>query len=283
MHSMTIEWDDVRVFQAAIRAGDYTTAGRRLGLNRTTIGRRIARLESSIGLALWEVTPHGHRPTEHGQKVARAARAMERAMERLATELHLNQPVGPIRLASTTGIAELLFSVISDFRKANPGVSVALTGARDAIEAINQRHADLGLAIAQNKPRDLEGQRIGRIHQALYTKRGSEVNGRIGWGHAMMLANPQPWSRINEPAGAELVCEVDSAGAMLEAVRKGIGAAWLWTFLGDAEPDLVRLDAKPPHAASAALWLVYRQDVAMDAPVAALRDMLHSVLAPLLE
>jgi DNA-binding transcriptional LysR family regulator len=277
---MAIEWDDVRIFQAAIRAGDYSSAGRRLGIDRTTIGRRITRLERDAGAGLWEQAASGPRPSTRGRAVLRAAAAMERAMDRLAAELGLpSLPGGPIRLAGTTGIAALLLPEIAAFREDHPEIAVELTGARDAIDALHQRHADIGIAITTTKPRDLAGTRIGRIAQDLYAARGGDAERRIGWGHAVQLANPQPWARLNVVDGPALACEVDSLPAMIEAVRAGIGAAWLWTFLGDADPALMRLEATPPRGAAAELWVLHRDVAGIERAAEHLRARLQTVLA----
>lgn len=277
---MTIEWDDVRIFQAAIRAGEYSSAARRLGINRTTIGRRFTRLERAAGAPLWEQTPDGYRPTEAGRAVLRAAAVMERAMDRLADALgHDRPPGGPIRLAGTTGLASLLLPELATFRAAHPGVAVEVTGARDAIQAVHQRQADIGIAIAATKPRDLAGERIGRMGQALYARRGGDARARVGWGHATQLANPQPWARVNFVTGPALACEVDSLPAMIEAVRAGLGAAWLWTFIGDADPSLERLEASAPRGAGADLWLLHRGTAVPERATARLQEYLHTALA----
>ncbi|HET8611761.1 MAG TPA: LysR family transcriptional regulator [Sphingomonas sp.] len=277
---MAIEWDDVRIFQAAIRAGDFSSAARRLGINRTTIGRRFARLERAAFADLWEQMAGGYRPTPRGRAVLRAAAAMERAMERLTAELESDEAFGgPVRLAGTAGIAGLLLPEFAHFREAHPGVAVEITGARDAIAALHQRHADIGIAIATAKPRDLAGLHVGRITQRLYAAKGADASRRIGWGHAMRLANPQPWARVNAVEGPSLACEVDSLPAMIEAVRAGVGAAWLWSFCADEDPTLVRLDAPPPRGSAADLWLLHRDVAVPDRPMLALRDALAEALS----
>ena len=279
MHGMAIEWDDIRIFQATIRAGDYSGAARRLGLDRTTIGRRFARLEREAGVSIWERTNDGYRPTARGRAVLRAADAMESAMKRLLADLDIASPTGgPIRLAGTTGIAGLLLREIADFRERHGEAPVEITGARDAIEALHQRQADIGIAFASAKPRDLAGIRIGRIAQDLYVALGADASRRVGWGHAVQLANPQPWARLNVVEQPALACEVDSLPAMLEAVRAGMGAAWLWTFLGDPDPALMRVEADAPRGAATDLWLLHRDVAGIEAPALALRDHLAEAL-----
>lgn len=270
---MSIEWDDVRIFQTAVRAGDYSTAARKLGIDRTTVGRRFARLERAAGQSLWEQAASGYRPTQAGREVLRAATVMERAMARL--EAAIGRPGGglrgPVRIAGTAGIAALLLPGLADSLAQHPQLSIEVVGARDAIAAVHQRQADLGIAIARTKPRDLAGQRVGAFEQRLYVRRGRAADRRIAWGHAMMLANPQPWARLNAPDDDSAI-EVDGLGAMHAAARAGAGRAWLWRALGDSDRELRALAERPPASAAAGLWIVHRSDIAVEPMVVLMRD-----------
>lgn len=282
---MTIEWDDVRVFQSAVRAGDYSTAARKLDMDRTTVGRRFARLERATGRSLWEQTSTGYRPTVAGRAVLRAAAAMERAMARLDHELAPDgdRIAGPVRIAGTAGLAGLLLPALTPFLERHPGVSIELVGARDAIAAVNQRQADIGFAVARAKPRDLDGCRVARFAQARYVRTAGNPARAIVWGHAMMLANPQPWARLNQSIDGRQEVEVDGLGAMHDAVRAGLGSAWLWSALGDRDPALERLADVAPAAAGADLWVVHRGDLAIEPAVAALRDAAAEIVARTIE
>ncbi|MES2497987.1 MAG: LysR family transcriptional regulator [Pseudomonadota bacterium] len=282
---MAIEWDDVRVFQSAVRAGDYSTAARKLDMDRTTVGRRFARLERATGRSLWEQTSTGYRPTDAGRAVLRAATAMERAMARLDTDLAPagDRISGPIRVAGTAGLAALLLPAFAPFLDRHPAVSLEITGARDAIAAIQQRQADVGFAIARTKPRDVAGDKVAPFVQAPYARRGSAALRDVAWGHAMMLANPQPWARLNAVDESGRCVEVDSLAALQDAVRAGLGRAWLWDRLADADPALERLPGAAPSAAGADIWIVYRADLSVEPAVAALIEAAPEIVARYLE
>lgn len=285
MHGMAIEWDDVRVFQSAVRAGDYSTAARKLDMDRTTVGRRFARLERATGRSLWEQTAAGYRPTEAGRAVLRAAAAMERAMARLDHDLapEGERIGGPVRVAGTAGLASLLLPAFAPFLDRHPAVSLEVVGARDAIAAIQQRQADIGFAIARTKPRDLAGERVSPFVQAPFARRGATSARQIVWGHSMMLANPQPWARLNAAADGGNCVEVDSLAALQDAVQAGLGSGWLWDRIGDADERLERLPGKAAAAAAADIWIVYRADLAVEPAVAALIDAAPEIVARFIE
>jgi DNA-binding transcriptional LysR family regulator len=281
LHGMAIEWDDVRVFQSAVRAGDYSNAARKLDMDRTTVGRRFARLERATGRSLWEQAATGYQPTEAGRAVIRAAETMEQAMAQLAADLIQGSAdsaiAGPIRVAGTAGLASLLLPAMAKFLARHPAIAIEVVGARESIAAVQQRHADIGFAIARSKPRDLAGIRLTGFEQRRYV--GTEGTDRpIGWGHAMMLANPQPWARLNTLPQDRPGLEVDSMAAMHEAVRAGLGSAWLWRAVGDKDSLMEAMADEAPATAEASLWIVYRSDLEVEPAVAALRDAADDIV-----
>jgi len=64
-----IDWDDVRYFLAVARGGSVRAAAERLGVNHSTVLRRIAQLEQRLGANLFEKLPSGYRLTDGGKEV----------------------------------------------------------------------------------------------------------------------------------------------------------------------------------------------------------------------
>src|SRR6266545_7763124 len=77
MHRM--DWDGLQVFLAVARAGRISAAARRLGVEHTTVSRRLAALEEDLGVRLFHRTASGYLLTPHGQNALPSAEAMERA------------------------------------------------------------------------------------------------------------------------------------------------------------------------------------------------------------
>lgn len=278
--ALALDWDDLKIFQAAVRAGDYTTAARRLGMDRTTVGRRLARLEESLMHPLWEKSLTGYQPTSLGQNVLDAAARMEQAVDDLYRRLGLSESrvEGKIRLAGSAGITRFFGSPIEAFLRRNASVSIEYIGALNAIDAVVQRQADIGIAIAREIPADIDAWSLGPFHQSLYVDRENPDNERrIGWGHGVLLANPYPWALLNGGGNANYALEVDNLHAMHGAVRGGVGRAWLWSASADRDDRLLRLEEPLPERARAELWLVTRADILIEPAVAQLRaELLQS-------
>jgi DNA-binding transcriptional LysR family regulator len=75
-----MNWDDFRIFLAVARDGTLAQAGARLGVDPTTVARRVQRLESALSATLFEHTPTGHILTTRGTALLQQAQAMEEAM-----------------------------------------------------------------------------------------------------------------------------------------------------------------------------------------------------------
>ena len=83
-----LDWDDLRFFLALARTGSLSAAARDLRVAQSTVGRRLASLETSLGVRLLNRTPDGYQPTLAGEEVRAQA-------ERLETEaLSLERTVG---------------------------------------------------------------------------------------------------------------------------------------------------------------------------------------------
>ena len=82
-----IDWDDIRYFLATARGGSVRAAAGRLGVNHSTVLRRIAQLEEHLGAQMFEKLPSGYRPTAAGEEVLELANQMEASSLQLETRI----------------------------------------------------------------------------------------------------------------------------------------------------------------------------------------------------
>ena len=82
-----IDWDDVRYFLAVARGGSVRAAAKRLGVNHSTVLRRIAQLEERLGTQMFEKLPSGYRLTAAGEEVLELAEQMETSSLQLETRV----------------------------------------------------------------------------------------------------------------------------------------------------------------------------------------------------
>lgn len=256
-----MEWGDLRIFLAAVRAGSYTVAGRHLGINRTTVGRRIDALETALGVELFAETPRGPSPTRDGEALLAAATAIEGEIDALfGTLKRPDRPQPPVRVASSGGIAPEFLTELMQFQEQEPGVAIELLGELDPVDAVTYRRADLAIAILRVPPQRLTGVEVGLLRQAPYGRRGRTSDRPLGWGHEVDNALPGQWTTAN-PSGDAAErgghSSFNNWPQLKAAVAAGLGTASLWCFAADADEQLERL-APPDPRNDYPLWLLRR-------------------------
>jgi DNA-binding transcriptional LysR family regulator len=121
----SMDWDNVRVFLAVARAGQFVAAARRLRLDHATVSRRVAALEAALGARLFERLTTGARLTCAGERFLAAAEEMESAFlqaqaEVSGVDVELS---GDVRIGAPDGFATYyLAEALRDFVARNPGL-----------------------------------------------------------------------------------------------------------------------------------------------------------------
>ena len=104
------DWNDLKAFLAVARGGSTLSASRTLGVNQTTVARRIEALEAALSLKLFERGQSGSRLTEAGEDLVAEAERVERASERFALRAagHRRGLSGVLRITTTEIIANTM-------------------------------------------------------------------------------------------------------------------------------------------------------------------------------
>lgn len=285
-----MDWDNLRIFLAAVHAGNYTAAAKRLHIDRTTVGRKLDRLERELGARLFEQGDDGYHPTAAGRRALEIADAMEQLADELAAELNPRAfpPVDRLRVAVAAELeAELMVEIAAFAASAERFVQISLQTVGDPADSVVRRKSDIGLCLADHRPDHLRGRRIGTLRQAPYASAAY----RARHGHGRPLAaldwiRCAGWSRLpamrrwDATLGENLrvAAIVDSWPTLRRAVELDAGAAYLWTFAADSLPGLACL-APPDPDLGIDLWVLVRDDVPMDAPTRAFMNHVSAALA----
>lgn len=257
-----------------------------LGLNRTTVGRRVEALEAAAGVPLFDQTPHGYRPTLAGERLLAAAETMEREVNALLSDLSATGRLcAPVRLAVSGGLGVEFLPDLTRFWRAHPDISIELLDDLDPLDAVTQRRADLGIALVRALPQRLAGDQIANLQQARYGRRGATGLPPLGWGYSFEAALPSgpsggPWAANPSGEAVQLagLMACNSWSHMKQAVLAGLGTASLWCFAADAEPLLEQITPPDPRFDSP-LWLVHRAKAPPTAALAKLISFLQTALA----
>jgi len=144
----SLDWDDLKVFLHAARGGSLGSAAKRLRVDQSTISRRVAHLECTLGMALFERLPSGLRVNEAGERLLCHAERIESAVIAMREDVQCggSRMAGRVRLATMEGIASLyLASRFSRLRQQHPNLTIELLTSPQTV-SVNRREADLFLS-----------------------------------------------------------------------------------------------------------------------------------------
>lgn len=287
MHDrMSYEWGDLRLFLAIVRAGSLTAAARRLGIDQSTVSRRLAALESAVGTRLIERTTGGCRATAAGERLLPAAERLE--VEAFACERALSglesRVEGTVRLTATEGIGTAFVApALRALHAAYPSLGVELLLESRTL-SLSRREADLALRLARPRQPGLVARRLAEVASALYgsprylAARGRPAGGEGLLGHAV-LAYEESLAEVPEyrwlaahAIRAERVLRTNSVLVQLQAAQAGLGLALLPCYLAEG----AGLERVLPIAAGVRreLWLVVHADLQRTARIRAVMAFL---------
>ncbi len=163
-----MNWDDLRVVAAVHRSGSYAGAARDLGMDETTVARRLGRLGKTLGGPLFDAVDGQRRATPLGRAVLDEVAEMEQRTARIhqaaeALDRGLSGPVGRIRLAGTpTVVEEMLAPSLSGFLERHPGLTLELLTATETVD-FHAWKADMALRLRRPEQGNFVMARVGKL------------------------------------------------------------------------------------------------------------------------
>lgn len=165
-----LDWDDLRFYLAILRFGSLSGAAKSLHVAQSTVGRRLASLEASLGVRLLNRTPEGYIPTLSGEEVRRQAERVE--AEALALERQVagrdTRLAGLVRVTCSETIASnLLAPCFGALHLKHPDIVIELLPNLKDL-SLSMREADVSVRLKQPDQHDLVVRRIGTVAFSLY-------------------------------------------------------------------------------------------------------------------
>jgi DNA-binding transcriptional LysR family regulator len=268
------DWSHYRAFLAVLRDGTLSGAARELGLTQPTLGRQIAELERQLGTALFVRSQRGLVPTDaardiapHAETMAAAAGSMMRAASGGASDA-----AGVVRITASEIIgAELLPSLLAEFRRTNPGVTIELV-LSNRVEDLLRGEADIAVRMVRPTQQALVARPIGEVRLGLYAHRAYLKHSprpksvtALASDHALIgfdqgtpflreLLTRLPITRNH------FALRTDSDLAHLAAVRAGFGIGFVQHGIARRDPNLVPI-LPDEISLSMDMWLVLHEDL----------------------
>jgi DNA-binding transcriptional LysR family regulator len=285
-----MDWDNVRVFLAVARGGQFVAAARRLRLDHATISRRIAALETGLGARLFDRRTTGARLTSAGEKFLATAEQMESAFLHAQSEIGDKdvELAGIVRIGAPDGFSTYyLAAALRDFVERHPSILIQLVPIPQVIP-LARREVDI--VVVLDKPeagrfvaRKLTDYSLGVYASAAYLKTHkaprdvAELRERrlIGYveEHAFAIALDYVRELYD---GAPTSFECTSAVTQVEALRAGLGLGVVHDFIARRFKDLTRV--LPERRAMRGYWIVTHEDTRGLGRIRAVHDYLAAIV-----
>ena len=165
-----MNWDDYRYFLAVARSGRLSNAGRQLGVDHATVGRRIKALEVSLGANLFDRSPQGYRLTDAGQRLIDIAEDMETAAIGATAEIGGKDSVisGTVRVGAPEGVAAyVLADAATEICRTHPQLELQVV-ALPRTFSLSKREADIAIAVSAPSSGRLKFRKISDYTLHLY-------------------------------------------------------------------------------------------------------------------
>jgi DNA-binding transcriptional LysR family regulator len=276
-----LDWEDVRYFVALARHRTLSATSRALRVNHTTVARRVASLESLLGLVLFDRRANGYVLTAEGKAVLNEASAMDEAALSVLRRADAGTELsGLVRLAVGRVLAErFLIDRLNSFHERYPAIDLEVIGGSRVV-SLARREADIALRYGSPQDSELLARRVARITFGYFASPAYRDKLNAGQRPAFIGFDaksdfiPEASWLARQFGNQRFSFRTNSQTTQAAAARAGYGVALLPKYIAaNDEPDLVQLpmgDCPPERD----VWLLIRRDLAKVPRVKAVADYL---------
>jgi DNA-binding transcriptional LysR family regulator len=269
------DWNDVRAFLAVARSGRLTAAAARLGVDHSTLSRRIAALEHSLKAKLFDRSPAGYGLTDEGRRLLPIGEEMERLAIGAGEAVggSSTSVAGTVRIGSPEGFGSYFLAPrIAGLRARHPRLTVQLVAA-PAVFSLARRDADIVVSVSRPPAGRLNVARLidydlGLYAAPAYLREAPDIGSsedlfrhRFVSYIGELLHFPELDFLQHVAPGGTTSVESSNLVAQLKATVAGAGLCVLPAFLASREDGLVRV-LPGEISLTRSLWLTVHQDLA---------------------
>ena len=282
-----LDWGDVHYCLAVIQEGSVTAAAKKLGVNHTTVSRRISALEKSLQVSLFDRSTSGWSVTPVGESILPNLEQMQEAAGAIARSVHAdNQELsGTLRVtALDVCIQRILLPGLKAFSEQYPSISVELLASEETLD-LSVHAADVAFRATNNPPPNVVGKKIANFTYGVYATKavwqdylaGRNDVGAITW---VLDGKKTPeWLRQSYP-DMPIRYRSNSLNVIYDLVKQGSGIGELPCSMGNSDPDLIQIPAQGSMEPTG-FWLLTNLDLRTTARIRIFRDFMLDYLQPM--
>lgn len=253
---LMFDWNDLRYFLAVARQGSLAGAAEALGVNPSTVQRRLRTLEAAIGCSLSERTSEGYRLTPPGKQLLADAEHVEAAVDALHRRISALDmtAAGHVKLTShvTVGQRIIRSGFLDQFHARHPGIRIELIMEQRALD-LSKGEADIAIRGGGADHGALVGKKIAEVPWAIFAsaalvdrhgrpETSGDLNnfGVIEFSGDIEGLPAARWMRLHAP-NAPIVATCSNIPSVHLAIKSGAGLAPLPAVYAAADRDLVNV------------------------------------------
>lgn len=280
------EWDDLRYFLAAARAGSFSGGAQRTGVDTATVSRRVARLETALKATLFMRSAAGLQLTSAGARLMEAGLKAEAAMQSVTGAADPEVSGGTVRISAAEGFgAHVLARALPSFRLSRPTLRIELATTAGLLSP-TRREVDLAVTLSAPADSRLLVEPLTDYQLAVYASpaylaregpfetaadlRRGQIVGYID----DLLRTPELRYLDDVAPALETALSSSSILAQREIIRAGGGVGVLPCFLSEGLERIA-----PEVLLKRRFWVSTLRDVAATARVRAVRAWLQDIAA----
>jgi len=284
-----LDWDDLRIFLTTGRSGSFSGAGPRLGMDATTVARRIRRLESSLRATLFVRSPHGLQLTAAGARLLNSSEQVEQAIENAQFADAGGADLGTVRISASEGFGALVLAPeLPDLMRRRPGLTVELVASPGFLSP-STREVDIAVTLIPIVSERLSIERLTDYDLGLYAspdylaQAGTPLRVEDLPAHQLvgyiddLIYAPQLRYLDEVTPGLRPRTTSSSIHAQASLIASGAGLGVLPLFLAAGNPDLTRVMPTTLRLRRT-FWIVVHQDLKSAPRVRIVREWLGAVV-----
>ena len=264
-----MDWNDLQHLFALAKYNTLPHAADSLRVNRTTIARRIARLEEALGAKLVERIGRDLVLTDAGREAAASAEIIDGEFQNLQRRLfgRDQQLAGAIRLTLTPAIGNLIAPQLARFCGQHPELLLEVSST-NATEDLEMMESDVALRLTSKPPENLVGRRLATPMVGIYASHATvaelQTQGTVevvsmftSSGKTLFSGESiDAWIRDSIGSATKAAMHSNSTDLIREYVAASRGVAVLPCYVGECDDRLARI-GETRQESFAELWLLY--------------------------
>jgi DNA-binding transcriptional LysR family regulator len=271
-----LAWDDLRIFLNLAQSGSTRQAAQRLGVNASTVSRKIAQLEKTLGARLLERHPDGFRLTAVGRDVVDSALQMNEFVRHMALRVggSDSQLAGTVRLSCPEVLAASVAAVVKPVLDEHRALQIEFR-VDDRFADLSRHEVDVAVRVSDSPPEDLVGRKLGRAGVGIYGSEkywashpyelDDERHRWIEWPAYVQRKGAYQWLE-QRVAVRRVAVHASSSSGVMAAVAAGLGLAPL-THVHARQFPSVMSRWSLPEACGTQVWALTHREVQRNARV----------------